>query len=421
MKLGWIDFSPKDRERAIEALNALRNRTEDELGTGVVRDAFANKFFPGTSTIQTRAKYFVLVPCAIRMTLENISKSTKHQSAMEELRRIENSCAEQMWATCGKDERANIIGHQKLDDPKWIVRPPSGIYWAGIRTFGIFISNIRGLGTWLNRVSRSASASYGGSKRPRRDDEDGIFDDAYTRFVEWKKDITIPEDIFRDFSEACKTKRLSPNLTRREADYLRGCIINSVSGSLLAFHLFPGHVLPRFDRRSDEEANSEEQTSFYKYVNSLRGRVPPETEAWLDQACAFNRLNFAANVLYNKMLAVPGAEDIWNQISGNIPGWMTADLPSIRRLSETPLTVSSIKFLGGLQEKFRARDYTAAEEKIRERELFLSRRKGKKAKLLHPGQLKKWVGVKWHDFRLDNASRILNDIANPEQDDYDHV
>ena len=34
----------------------------DELGTGIVRDAFANYFFPGTSTIQTRAKYFLIVP-----------------------------------------------------------------------------------------------------------------------------------------------------------------------------------------------------------------------------------------------------------------------------------------------------------------------------------------------------------------------
>ena len=28
----------------------------------VVRDALANVFFPGTSTIQTRAKYFLIVP-----------------------------------------------------------------------------------------------------------------------------------------------------------------------------------------------------------------------------------------------------------------------------------------------------------------------------------------------------------------------
>jgi len=34
----------------------------DELGIGVIRDAFADLLFPGISTIQTRAKYFLIVP-----------------------------------------------------------------------------------------------------------------------------------------------------------------------------------------------------------------------------------------------------------------------------------------------------------------------------------------------------------------------
>ena len=36
--------------------------TRDELGIGSVRDAFADTLFPGTSTITTRARYFLLVP-----------------------------------------------------------------------------------------------------------------------------------------------------------------------------------------------------------------------------------------------------------------------------------------------------------------------------------------------------------------------
>lgn len=34
--------------------------TRDELGIGTVRDAFADALFPGTSTIQTRAHYFLI-------------------------------------------------------------------------------------------------------------------------------------------------------------------------------------------------------------------------------------------------------------------------------------------------------------------------------------------------------------------------
>ena len=58
MQLGWIDFSKEDRQKAFDVINLLSEQgAVDELGIGVIRDAFANYFFPGTSTIQTRAKY----------------------------------------------------------------------------------------------------------------------------------------------------------------------------------------------------------------------------------------------------------------------------------------------------------------------------------------------------------------------------
>ena len=56
MQLGWIDFSKEDRQKAFDVINLLSEQgAVDELGIGVIRDAFANYFFPGTSTIQTRA------------------------------------------------------------------------------------------------------------------------------------------------------------------------------------------------------------------------------------------------------------------------------------------------------------------------------------------------------------------------------
>lgn len=63
MKLGWIDFSKEYRQKALDVMNLLSEQgAVDELGIGIVRDAFANYFFSGTSTIQTRAKYFLIVP-----------------------------------------------------------------------------------------------------------------------------------------------------------------------------------------------------------------------------------------------------------------------------------------------------------------------------------------------------------------------
>lgn len=67
MQIGWIDFSKRDRDKVLDILQLFAEKTAmDELGIGSVRDAFANIFFPGTSSIQTRAKYFFIVSYLLR-------------------------------------------------------------------------------------------------------------------------------------------------------------------------------------------------------------------------------------------------------------------------------------------------------------------------------------------------------------------
>lgn len=71
MQLGWIDFSKEDRKKALDVINLLSEQgAVDELGIGIIRDAFAIYFFPGTSTIQTRAKYFLIVPYVLREAVD---------------------------------------------------------------------------------------------------------------------------------------------------------------------------------------------------------------------------------------------------------------------------------------------------------------------------------------------------------------
>ena len=67
MELGWIDFSKTERSKILSVLDLLGEKgVLDELGVSPIRDAYSNLFFPGTSTIQTRAKYFFIVPYAFR-------------------------------------------------------------------------------------------------------------------------------------------------------------------------------------------------------------------------------------------------------------------------------------------------------------------------------------------------------------------
>jgi hypothetical protein len=64
---GWVDFSDRDRQAVGTVLDLFKTQgVVDELGIGTVRDAIADKLFPGINTIQTRAKYFLLPSVIVR-------------------------------------------------------------------------------------------------------------------------------------------------------------------------------------------------------------------------------------------------------------------------------------------------------------------------------------------------------------------
>ena len=51
-QIGWIDFSPKDRNRVKRFMDIMgMGGVVDELGIGMIRDAMSNKLFPGFSTL----------------------------------------------------------------------------------------------------------------------------------------------------------------------------------------------------------------------------------------------------------------------------------------------------------------------------------------------------------------------------------
>ncbi len=59
----WLDYSEHDRRKMVDVISAFREQdTRDELGIGSIRDGFADILFPGTNTIQTRARYYLFVP-----------------------------------------------------------------------------------------------------------------------------------------------------------------------------------------------------------------------------------------------------------------------------------------------------------------------------------------------------------------------
>lgn len=101
----------------------------DELGIGQIRDGFADRLFPGTSTIQTRAKYFFLVPY-LAMELER-ERDLTPKAFLERLNKMELDLIEPLKQS-GETGVIGATAGRKLQGK------PSSIYWAGLRTFEMF-------------------------------------------------------------------------------------------------------------------------------------------------------------------------------------------------------------------------------------------------------------------------------------------
>ena len=138
MQMGWVDFSKGDRDKVMSINNLLQEPwAVDELGICPIRDGFANFFFPGTSTVQTRAKYYLIVP----YVLQEAATGKYGNQVTEILRSIdknERDCALSLYQRYKNNPiQARIIGARILPH-RWVARKPSDIYWNGIRTYHIF-------------------------------------------------------------------------------------------------------------------------------------------------------------------------------------------------------------------------------------------------------------------------------------------
>ena len=136
MKIGWIDFSNNDRKKSLNVIRLLDEEGAiDELGIGRVRDAFADKFFPATSTLMTRAKYFFLIPYAFRDALADRSLTNSKIIIQKVEEEIEKDCALVLKNKFPNED--GIIGKRNLPSG-WVTRKPSSIYWSSLKQTGIF-------------------------------------------------------------------------------------------------------------------------------------------------------------------------------------------------------------------------------------------------------------------------------------------
>jgi len=230
--VGWIDFSSEHRDKVRTVIDLLKKQgVVDELGIGVIRDSFADRMFPGVSTIQTRAKYFTLTALLVHDFERQPDRRKEKQSLEKYFGHWEKWCRIQLAHRYGdQGEARGIIGISFGDrKDRDVQRPPSSIYWNGLRTFGIIRTRLS-LAEFSRARSgrRSLRAVLEGTDYEKGDDLDADVDGAAR--------VRVPP-LDDDYWE-----NLSITLTVAEAEFLRHQITASVPHSLLGQLLLDEHA-----------------------------------------------------------------------------------------------------------------------------------------------------------------------------------
>ena len=396
MQLGWVDFSREDREKVLDVMNLLQEQgAVDEIGIGLVRDAFANLFFPGTSTVQTVAKYFLIVPYVLKEATEGRYGNDLNKI----LRRIdqeEKECGIRLMQNCPGED--GIIGRRVL--PKnWVARKPSNIYWNGIRTYGICtqdltIPELLKASILLQAQKKTSALGNKGDDTAdsERDDADAGRDVATQLF-------SVPDDYYADWRTD-----LSIHLTATETAFLRKMIETSVSTSLLGYLLRNSIDVTKYD-------------SFEAIYEDLGAAVPAELARTMKLACDFNRLVYTARVRYNYILSAGQNEDAvaeWAYIEENMQHMMSVDVDDV--LQTLHITNFRLRrFLTSFKNALMAGNLDAADRALIDREIEIKTRS--RAKLCKRDDYANdtWIGGRYLDYRFSSAKRIITDIYHGEE------
>jgi hypothetical protein len=209
--LTWLDLTARDREKMRRVIDLFSEQgTIDEMGLGTIRDAISDVLFPGTSSIQTRLRYFLFVPWLYRRLEE---KRTSSDQVEETARKAELDLISPLLDS---GDTEGVIGAFAR---RTLTRLPSEIYWAGLVRWGIFqMPQSRG---WYH-------AHFSELLRGR-----GVIGHADDPGVVWSKQPTW--HVRLPSPPAGFPWQVDLTLTAEEADFLRGRIEERCAESLLAW------------------------------------------------------------------------------------------------------------------------------------------------------------------------------------------
>lgn len=404
--IGWIDFSSDDRARVREVLALLKEQgTLDELGIGQVRDAFSDLLFPGFSTIQTRARYFLAIPKILRDWAELTPSNRRKRPLADYLQDQENKLAQ----TLKENHLARgisldgVIGHTKVESGG-VSRRPSETYWGGLRKFGI-VRTEKSLAEFCRDWRRDHAGFDVVESEEGRDDGD-FRHEAIVRHLPgtngaWPPGMTL-------------------NLTRREASFLSEQIC---TGGRMLEHSVAAQLLESSLAGTATGKSFEDFKAFSHWVAN-ETRISRNCRKLVVDAQRFSDAIEGAHIIYNRLLAEKLEDDtLRNYCIREYESWH--DHTKVQQVFDEMASLKWLQyvgFAGGRVNDLSVRFLNAWNDAMcqsapmneLERLVAMQVEKNKPGRSLLvklPRKRSYWYGMKNLDYRWQTARRMLSDVV----------
>jgi hypothetical protein len=399
--LGWIDFSPTHREKVGAALELLSpDNMVDELGLGSLRDGMANQMFPGLSTIQTRAKYFFIVPYILHeyQQLASMGK-VKNKSASKYLELREYEIMWQLGEMYRGQKNSGVIGGTRLK-PQRIIRRPSATYWNGLNTYDLIKTGGLSAEIFLKQAMKgeyeSLLAQISESDQPV-DDADAEYENIFRLRVSppknWDIDLTL-------------------DLSSHEAEILYNNITAKAKDKILSYLLHYEEVWNIFNAAG----------SFVNFAETVLPALPnnPIREEII-LAHDFSELMYGAHITYNCLLQSAAYnkdthEEEWNEwyegLSENMLDYGHFNLDKLLsyNLNTRKATIVFVRNWLELVKSPRV-NINKRNALVLEQEYLVKRGKARlKWKKFDDVREEQWIGFRQLDYRYRTAKTIIKDI-----------
>ena len=379
----------------------------DELGIGTIRDSFSDTLFPGISTIQTRAKYFLTLPRIFRDYKQLKVSDRRRLTLADYLKQQENLCMTCLNQNHKNDPQNGIIGASFAGKRGEVLRKPSSVYWTGLRTFGL-IKTTLSLQEFVRTFANPNTPLHDliqGSDETKGDDPDAIDSNGHTVHTpsyndQWQDQLTL-------------------HLSYKEATFLAQQMEARVPESLLGQILMDDTIRTTFVELPDI-------WSFADFCDSspFINELSDELKRILLGAGDFWQLLKGAHIRYNVLLQRwHGTEDKRSEFEEQWKAWCEEmsrfpwdrwdmqiiwDLANRHRRQIREFTKRFVrKWIESVQSG--TSDVAALDGLVTQQEL-LNKKARARLKPNAEERVKDWVGIQSLDYRYSQARTIIKDI-----------